>query len=319
MTAIVSFVTACLLISGCKKIIYDDLSQCPQGVDFSFYEVSLADPAKKLYPEAVKEVRIFAFDEQGRLVREISQNGLKLSEDYYLRTDYYRVGTSDFLVWAGSDLSQLDFSQFVPGKTTRAEMIVALKRQADSFKGAIAPIYVGEPENGPLTQEDRSHKGTFYDKVPIRLKQINNRLNFTLLGLHPGHTYTIQVEDNNSRYTIEGKIDKDGRFIYYSSDLKKEGTTLTAWIDVMKLEEGRNARLIVTDTTTGKEIFNENLVEDVILKPGPNGQSSPNRLDKGHVYDITLQFDYDKGTGSYVVVSGIVNKWNIVFRKVELN
>ncbi len=306
-----------LLLTSCHKCVHEDLSKCPQGLDFVFYEPSPTNPTKKHYPDAVKEVRVFAFDEQGRLIREFSQKEIVLSEGYFLRTDYYRVGTTDFLAWAGGDLSQLDFSAFVPGKTTREEMIVALKRQVDSYQGAIAPIYVGVPDNGPLTQEGGRNQGSIYDRVPIRLTQITNRLNFTVRGLHPRHDYTIQVVDDNSRYTIAGKIAEDDRFVYKPSDLKKEKTTFTAWMDVMKLEKGRNARLIVTDTTTGKEIFNENLVEGVLLKTGPTGTASTNTLDR-HVFDIVLIFEYDKNVETYMAVRGSVNNWNIVFRNIGL-
>ena len=112
---------------------------------------------------------------------------LKLSKDFLLRTDYYRVGKSDFVAWAGSDLSLLDFGSFTPGTTTKEQMIVALKRQAESFARLIPPIYVGQPKTS-LTQEDRSALGTFYDRVDIHLEQITNRLRITLTGLDPGYT-----------------------------------------------------------------------------------------------------------------------------------
>lgn len=308
---------ATLLLAGCHLCVYEDLSDCPQGVDFGFY-VQSPCAAEPSYPSEIRQARLFAFDEQGRLVGEIPVPELKLSKDFLLRTDYYRVGKSDFIVWAGSDLSLLDFGSFTPGTTTKEQMIVSLKRQAESFAGLIPPIYIGRPDKGPLTQEDRSALGTFYDRVDIHLDQITNRLRITLAGLDPEHKYSVRVEDDNSKYHIDGTFAPDSRFSYLPEDLAMEERTVTATIDVMRLAKGRHALLIVTDTTDGKVILRKNLVEELLLSEDGDAKSRPYSLECDHLFDIRIDFKLDLDKGNYVAVTAIINKWNVVFRDVTL-
>lgn len=300
-----------LLLSGCHSEVFDNLSDCPQGVDFAFRVQTPCD-ATPVYPAGIKQVRLFAFDEAGKLVREISAKEMTLSEGYLLRTDYYRVGTSDFVAWVGSDLSLLDFGSFTPGVTTREQMIVALKRQADSYKGLLPDIYVGRPVGGPLTQEDRTKIGTIYDQVTIQLEQITNRLRITLTGLDPEHSYSVRVEDDNSKYYINGTFAPDTRFNYLPEDLAMKGRNVTATIDVMKLATRRGALLIVTDETDGKEIMRKNLIEELLLANVPGASARPYSLECDHVFDIKIKFD------AYVAVRATINQWNIVFRDVNL-
>lgn len=317
--SLISFlgVATALLLSSCHPCVYEDLSDCPQGVDFSFF-VQSPCATESSYPSEVRQVRLFAFDEQGRLVREIPVPELKLSKDFLLRTDYFRIGKSDFIVWAGSDLSLLDFSSFTPGTTTKEQMIVSLKRQAESFAGLIPPIYIGRPDKGLLIQEDRSSLGTFYDRVDIRLDRITNRLRITLTGLDPEHTYAVQVEDDNGKYHIDGTFAPDSRISYLPEDLAMQERTVTATIDVMRLAKGRHALLIVTDTTDGKVILRKNLVDDLLLSEDGNAAGRLYSLECDHVFDITIDFKLDLDKGTYVAVRAIINKWIIVFRDVTL-
>lgn len=317
LTYFLATLAGMLLLSGCHPTVYDNLNDCPQGVDFSFHVRTSCDAAP-VYPTGIKQVRLFAFDEAGKLVREIMASDLALSENYLLRTDYFRIGKSDFVAWAGSDLSALDFGSFTPGVTTRDQMIVALKRQAESHKGLLPDLYVGHPVEGPLTQQDRAKIGTIYDRVTIRLEQVTNRLKITLTGLDPDHSYSVRVEDANSKYHIDGAFKPDTRFSYLPEDLAMEGRDVTATIDVMKLDTGRGALLIVTDETDGKEIMRKNLVEDILLAKTPDASVRPYSLECDHFFDIKIDFDLDLEKDTYVAVRATINHWNVIFRDVIL-
>lgn len=301
------------LLSGCHTGIYSDLSDCPQGVDFTFH-VQTPCQAQPTYPSDITEVHIFAFDDEGRLTRSVDATGITLTKDYVLRTDYYHIGTSDFVVWAGSDLSRIDFGSFTEGVTMRDEMIAAVKRQAESLTGPLPTLYVGTPVDGPLTQEDRSHLGTMYDRVAIHLTQITNRVNFTIKGLDASRTYAIAIEDDNSRYTIDGSFAKDDRFVYTPLTMGQKGSTLTASFDLLRLAKGRHASVIITDTTTGEVVWSRNLIEELILYSAAG--EPPYSLECDHLFDIELQLSIHNDT--FVAVSATINQWNVVFRDVNL-
>lgn len=310
---------ATLLLASCHRAVYEDLSHCPQGVDFGLYVQTPCDAAPK-YPSEITEAHIFAFDEAGKLVRDITAKDLKPAPDFTLRTDFYRVGKSDFIVWAGADLSAFDFGSFVPGTTTREQLLVSLKSQAQEVSsrhtGLIPVVYVGKPVDGPLTQEDRSALGTSYDKVSIRLTRLTNRLHLTFKGLDPKHSYTVHVEDETSRYTIDGSFAKGETIKFLPDDLKQLDRTLTATIDVMRLDRGRHATLVLTDSTTGEEVMRKNLIEELLFAPAENEASRPYNLDCQHDFDIEIDFKLD--LGNYMKATIIINQWNLVFRHVIL-
>lgn len=315
MVASISALLLALAATSCHQGVYEDLSDCPQGVDFAFEVQTPCDAAPK-YSEDVKEAKVFAFDETGTLLRVMEMKELKLAQDFTVRTDFYRIGKSDFLVWAGSDLSSLDFSTFEVGKTKRSEIIVSLKRQADSYQGMIPTIYVGKPVDGALTQEDRSHYGTLYDKVTIHLTQITNRLHLTIAKVDPTHTYSAYVEDDNGRYTLAGDIAKDSRFSYLPTDLKQVGQTVTATIDMMRLLEGRHPMLVIIDETEGKVKLRKDLLDDLLLSDQLPGKAYDLACD--HDFELTINFDYKPDQGTYVAVGFRVLDWNVVFRNVIL-
>ena len=53
---------ACCLI-GCDSAVFDDLSDCPQGVNFHFYSQTPCGQFPD-YPSDIRQVRVFAFDEK---------------------------------------------------------------------------------------------------------------------------------------------------------------------------------------------------------------------------------------------------------------
>ena len=61
---------ACYLI-GCDSAVFDNLSDCPQGVNFHFYSQTPCEQFPN-YPSDIRQVRVFAFDEKDVLVSEFS-------------------------------------------------------------------------------------------------------------------------------------------------------------------------------------------------------------------------------------------------------
>ena len=73
---------ACCLI-GCDSAVFDNLSDCPQGVNFHFYSQTPCEQFPN-YPSDIRQVRVFAFDEKDVLVSEFSDKKAVLSADYSL-------------------------------------------------------------------------------------------------------------------------------------------------------------------------------------------------------------------------------------------
>lgn len=116
---------ACCLI-GCDSAVFDNLSDCPQGVNFHFYSQTPCEQFPN-YPSDIRQVRVFAFDEKDVLVSEFSDKKAVLSADYSLPVTLRHTGKLTFVAWGGRDLEAYDFSGFKEGVTAKQEMWVALR------------------------------------------------------------------------------------------------------------------------------------------------------------------------------------------------
>ncbi len=300
-----------LLLPSCNKLMYDDLSDCPQGVNIGFYSKTPCE-LQAQYPDAVKQIRLFAFSEDGTLLGSYNADKVALSKDFRIETDYYHVGETRFYAWAGSDLTAYDFSAFKVGETKFKDMQVALKRQAETFNRQIPTLYEGEAK---LIQKDRSKEGTFYDDILINLLQVNNRINLFVDEMLSDHEYTSYIEDENSKYFLDASFAPDTRFRYLPLE-EMRVDTYQAHFDIMKIAKGRNARLVIFDKTAGREVFNRNIVEELIFNEGADqGEVPPaNYLDCTHTYNISIKL----GAITNMGVSVTINQWNVVYRKIDL-
>ena len=301
-----------LFTTGCESLLYDDLKDCPQGVYFSFYRQSPCASGRE-YPEEIKQVKVFVFDENEVLVEMFQSDNIKISADYRLMTSFYRIGTFTFVAWGGSDLSTYDFTPFKKGGTKKNELLVALQRQSSEYTGKPTVIYWGEAD--PLTIEDRTGKGTVFDEVEFNMQELTNRIRITIHGLSESDDYSVSITDNNGVYDFNGDFAEDSRFDYLST-VSRNGKLLKTDFVVMKLAEGRNVRLAITNTTTGKVGYEVNMVDDLIMYRGDSGEP-PYKLECDHDFNIVIVFQENPEKGeNYMLMKVVVNDWNVIKREV---
>lgn len=304
------------LLTGCDDLIYDDLSDCPQGVNFQFYEQTPCQDSPS-YPTAISQVRVFAFDSNNVLTEVYEAKDIVLTADYLLETPFYKVGTFTFVAWGGTDLDFYDFSSFEKNKTTKDQMFVSLQRQSAEFSGKTQPLYYGI--SSPLSIEDRAKEGTFYDLVTFNMQELTNRIRLTVHGLSETENYSVTITDDNGVYDFDANFAPDDRFDYIS-EVYREGKLLKVDFAIMKLAEGRNARLTIKNTRTGEIIYDVNLIEGLIMYKGENGEP-PYSLLCDHDFYIDIKFGESPEPGdeeTYMLLKIVVNDWNVVTRPVIL-
>lgn len=302
----------CLLsITSCDSLIYDDLSECPQGVNFSFYKQTPCESGPS-YPAAIKQVRVFAFDENNVLAEEFNANNISLSADYLLETPFHKIGKFTFVAWGGQDLSTYDFSQFTKGSTTKQQMFLSMQRQGEEVSQHPLPLYYGASTQ-PLEIIDRSDFGSVFDLVSFNMQELTNRVRFTLHGLSKTDDYSVVITDDNSKYDFDGNFAPDTRFDYIT-DVRRDGDMLKADFTLMKLAEGRDTKLTITNVTTGKVIYSVDLVDDIIMYRGDSGEP-PYSLECDHDFNIIIVFEPSpESEDTYILFNIKVNDWNVVTR-----
>ncbi len=309
------FIAVLLLVAGqgCDTMIYDDLSECPQGVDFHFYSQTPCETTRD-YPTQLKQIRLFAFDENEVLVGEYPFNNLTLSAENLQRTFFYRLGTFTFVAWGSDDLSAYEISSFKVGETTKQEMELSLVRQTE--KPHATSLYYGV--SAPLTIADRSQLGTIFDRVDINMIEFTNRIYLTVHGLPADGSFSVSVIENNASFLFNGNYAKSTGWVY-QLPLKNEGNLFKAdMLTLLKLAENRGTTLTVIDNKTNQPIFEADLVNDLILN---REQATPPpynlECERDFHIDIFLEHAIDPGT-TWMIVRAIINNWNLVYRNVIL-
>lgn len=305
---------ACCLI-GCDSAVFDNLSGCPQGVNFQFYSQTPCEQFPN-YPSDIRQVRVFAFDEQDVLVGEFSDKKAVLSADYSLPVTLRHTGRLTFVAWGGHDLEAYDFSGFKEGVTTRQAMWAALRLKDRRVSSAPGPLYVGLAS---VSLENREDMGSVYDRVPFNMRELTYRVHFTI-GSIPDpfpvdEKFVIRIEDDNGVYDFNGQVALCERFEYATEATRDAEGVLKADFTLMKLEEGRNTLVSLVNKTTGEILYTANLVDDIIMFRGDSGKP-PYSLECDHDFPITLKLKYEKST--WTLVQATVLDWNVVSRPIEL-
>jgi hypothetical protein B2_16868 len=305
---------ACCLI-GCDSAVFDNLSGCPQGVNFHFYSQTPCEQFPN-YPSDIRQIRVFAFDENDVLVGEFSDKRAVLSADYFLSATLRHTGKLTFVAWGGRDLEAYNFSGFKEGVTTKQDMWVALRFKDRRISSAPGSLYVGLTS---VSIENRENMGSVYEQVSFNMQELTYRVHFTIRPIPDpfpiDQDFIIRVEDNNGVYNFNGQIALCERFEYVAEAIRDAEGRLKADFTLMKLEEGRNALVSLVNKTTGEILYTANLVDDIIMFRGDAGEP-PYSLECEHDFPITLKLKFEKST--WALVQATILDWNAVSRPVEL-
>ena len=297
-------------LSGCDSVIYDDLSNCPQGVIFRFAETTPCD-AKPTYPSDIKHVRVFAFDEYDILVDIFEDDRVSLSDTYELKVPFKSSGMYSFVAWAGADLKSYTFTGMEKGKSSKSQLMVSLP-PSGADPGIPAHIFVGRAAN-TLDLEGQEQVGTVYHPIDINLRELTNRIHLTLIGLPTYRNYAISLRVSNGKYDALGSLLPDDPFTY-TPEVHVDGDRVKADFTILKLEQGKEYTLTVTDKVDGKVVYTADLLKDIILAPQASGETPPYSLECDNDFDIQLTLQYTPD--SWMVVSGFVNDWNVIRRDI---
>lgn len=116
---------AILLLSGCSSWIYEDIDECPSGLNLRFvfnYNLLEADA----FSSQVKSVHVWVFDDDGNFVWSGAENGSILAEPGYIMSTPLEAGTYNLVSWCGlDDNADFDLQTYQP--RSREELEVRLK------------------------------------------------------------------------------------------------------------------------------------------------------------------------------------------------
>ena len=309
-------VALAMALVGCDSMIYEDLTDCPQEVTFHMFRQTPCDGTVRYYPQEIKDVHIFAFDQTNTLVRKFSASNLVLTPDYRLTVPFDIQGKFTFVAWGSDSIDCYKTSDFTEGVTTKSELIESLTHPAGRVDEMPSRLFFGQYGDS-LTRDYKAKSGSHLDTLGLNMLEYTYRLTVNIYGLDSTKTYKVYITDNNDAYDFDGHMLTGRPEFAYNAEPDRYGTLLSSSFTTLQLTEGGNSRLIVYNETDDKEVYNAKLVDDLIMFRG--GRTlPPYSLDCKHDFNIHLWLEKDPvvTTDTYMVVRAIIDDWNVITRSV---
>lgn len=278
-----------LLLSGCSSLIYEDLEECPQGVDIDFYHLTpcMSDTV------AVGEVEglyLFAFDISDRLVAMDRVEGrVDLSEGYRMELPPAERGEYSLIAWTGLSEELFELRTPVVGTTTKDDLLLTLRSQGGTAT-SLGESRVGRGEiDAPVYLPDRKDFGTVYAHAAINMLEVTNRLRLTLrldesaCDILDIDDFELSIYSANRSALLNGAMPLGAEPLKYpGSEVARDDTSLTMSYTTMALRPGYSNLLKIYNTREEKSYFSEDLLGRLLLE-------NPNvNLDCTHDFDIEM-------------------------------
>ena len=320
---------------GACNILDEEEEDCAVYVRFK-YDMNME--FTDAFQHAVNSVTLYAFDKNGVLAYQKTEEGNLLKQDgYRMRLEgisHSDKAEYDFITWAGEpDNESFSIPLMTVGKSTKEELICQLNRAGDGIvNDDLEDLFHGQVENLSF-----GRAASPMEEVVIPLTKNTNSIRIILQQVSGK---PINVED--FRFTI---TDKNGKMNFDNSIMEDEMLTYEAWHTGdgnAELESGQvqqegvtsinvaiaelsTARLmdelepILTITTVeGKQVLSIPLVDCALLYKREKYSNMPNQeyLDREDEYNFTFFLDENN---NWISSSIIINSWRVVLQNSGLN
>ena len=333
--------------SACDRVIYDqEVSEdCAVAVRFRFdFNLKYADA----FRNEVHSVALYVFDKSGRFVTKATESGVPLTrEDYTLEIPGLKTGIYDVVAWCGLE----DNDCFVvPDVTTKEELMCRIKTSvrtkaqetvSDKWLGS---LFYGYVENADLINLPRGSVNTIViplvkdtNSVTVLLQAITDGMDD--VGILTPEQFDFVIYENNAVLGWDNNLANYNPLTYLPFNTKQGSITLNDGTEVLTAAVAEfsvsrlvkrtenNPRLIITQRSNGKVVFDIPLIDYFLMVKAHYVQSMPDQeyLDRQDDYSVAIFLEYKKGPGPgpdpegyYVAARVYINGWQIVFMNPDL-
>ena len=321
--------------SSCN-VLTEEEQDCTVYVRFKYdMNMKFADA----FQNAVNSVTLYAFDKNGVLAYQKTEEGDLLKQDgYRMRLDgisHSNKAEYDFVTWAGEpDNESFIIPLLTVGKSTKEELYCQLKRA----EGGIVNDDLEALFHGQANDLNFGRAVSKMDEVVIPLVKNTNNIRIVMQ-----HLSGRPVEVENFSFTI---TDENGLMNYDNTLMEDEVLTYQAWrtddgyagLDADQVEkvegvteinvaiaELTTARLMkterpiltVTNKVTGNKVLSIPLVDYALLVKGHYNRDMDDQeyLDRQDEYALTFFLDEDN---KWISSSVIINSWKVVINDVDI-
>ena len=321
-------------LGSCNVLDNEDEEDCTVYVRFK-YDMNME--FTDAFQQAVNSVTLYAFDKDGILAFQKTEEGDLLKQDgYRMRLDeinHTDKSEYDFVTWAGEpDNASFTIPLLTVGKSTKEELFCQLNRAGggivdddleDLFHGQATDLVFGR--GAVAAQQD----------VVVPLVKNTNSIRIVLQEVSGE---PLDVKDFNFSVT-----DKNGKMYYDNTLMEDELLTYKAWhtgnghagLDEGQVVEGiteinvaiaelTTSRLMadmepiltITKVEDGSHVLSIPLVQAALLykREKYNDMPAQEYLDREDEYNFTFFLE----NGKWVSSSIIINSWRVVLQNSDL-
>ncbi len=275
---------------------------------------------------SIDSVSVYVFDESSRFVTLWTGGKYTVDEVYEVPLEELRLpeGLYTFVVWTnrgeGHDYT-CNVLQRKPGDSIDEFWLRTYVPEDGSMDGDLEHRHYGRLEKVYISNNALQREYTIV--VNPAVHRVHFSMRSGIDDFDNNRRYELTVTDHNSLHNFDNKSigDSGEKHTYtsvmepglYRGGTRAEETALTASMDMLQLQDETGTRVDVTDRTTGKTIFDEDLVRLIQMV-------YDNNLDEGAELDFehTLEFEVDINILSDVLIELWVNGWYYKWNRVIL-
>lgn len=301
------FIIFTILLQGCIK---EDLSNCKSELLLSF-RYTLNDQYENLFGLEVSKVSVYVFDSNGKYVDRFSEQGNQLTNDYVMHLPLPE-GTYSVVAYGG------EFSTYSAGEldhqlNTLNETLRKGVTDINDFRAELKNVKGNEDYLYPLNTPDDLYAGlatpavsTMGCKVitPVELIKDTKKIKVKISGTnYLSGALEVYITALNGRYLFDNSIDGNhGTFKYTPIHSVQQPDRLEVDLKMMRLVLGQAPRLVIVNSATSEVIYNENMIDQILLTQKYSSQEDFDRKDE-YVFEIVIDHNMN--------VSVSINGWKI--------
>lgn len=285
-----------LSLVACDRSIYDDLSHCPQGMEFSFVSQT---PCMDVLPlDRMTGLMLQIYDERGILVKEYDEKSIRITPDFKFSIPFAIPGRYTFSFW-GMESRQtytkgLLFSCGLPPLTS-------------VVSEALPALFYGSIQSHKIV--DRSDMGTVIESFEINMLPYTHNFNIEVMGLLDQKDYTVVIESNNATYDRYGKSLKTP--VSYVRESKSIGGKINVSMNTLRQERIGISTIHIKNSLTGQNLLSVSLDSILHLIESQSGE----KVNLDCIQDLNLKLEVI----THQTIRVTLNEWNLVYRTVILD
>lgn len=304
------FIVLSLLLQSCLK---EDLSMCESWLLLKF-RYSLNDQYSNLFGAEVHKVTIYVFDNHGKYVDSFSEQGDKLTNDYVMRIPLPEGKYS--VVAYGGDFSTYSVRELNRQDNTLNNILRKGITDISDFRAELKNTIGAENYLYPTNTADDLYAGFVTDAVSamdnqnitdVELIKDTKKIKVKITSTDPIPTpFDIYITALNGRYLSDNNIDLNhGTFKYTPVNSIVQPNYIEVDLKIMRLMLGQSPMLVIKNSITQNVIYNENMIDQILLTKQYVTQEDFDREDQ-FIFEITIQ---SKDNNIEILIS--VNGWKI--------